>query len=171
MTDPVNLANASIGSSILGTGISAFGSLSNSKAFSYQSQVARNNQIIAEQNAIFEEQKGVIDEQTQRLRTAQGVGQEIASAGASGLDVNSGSKVDVRRSLQAVGDLDALTIRDNATRRSAAYRAQGANFGAEASLKKSAARFAMLDPASSILSGATSVADKWLTYKQQGIYS
>lgn len=171
MTEPVNLANASIGSSILGTGISALGSLSNSKALNYQSQVARNNQIISEQNARFEEQKGVIDEQTMRLKTAQGIGQELAQAGASGLDVNSGSKLDVRRSLQSVGDLDALTIRSNAQKSAFNYRAQGANFGAEAKLKSSAARFAMLDPASTILSGATSVADKWLTYKAQGIYN
>jgi hypothetical protein len=92
---------------------------------------------------------------------------------ASGLDVNQGSAVDVRQSAADLGHLDTMTIINNAAKQAAGFRAQGANFTAEAALDTSAADYAQdakgINIATSLLGGAGSFADKWAGYSQRGI--
>lgn len=177
--DPVSaLAVASIGTSVAGGIVGAKGARqqadANVASAQYQAAVARNNSIIAEQNAQREIAVGAIQGETQNYATRATVGKQKAVQGASGIDVNSGSALDVRTSTINLGELDAMTIFNNAQQRAAGYRAQASNFTAESGLDQmkayNADKAGDYAVASSLISSASSVSDKWLSYKQKGIF-
>ncbi len=141
-----------------------------SAAASYQSQVASNNQIIADQKAADALQRGKIDERQQRIKTALRIGQANASAAARGVEVGTGSAGDITATLAHVGELDALTARSNAEREAYNFQLQGQQYLSDASLtdlKASNIRSSdKLGIASTTLTGATNVADKWYGYNK-----
>ncbi len=158
-------AVASIGGTIMG----AVGQLqagdAAAKAANYNAAVARNNQIIAEQQAQDALKRGQIAEDEQRRKTAQIRGAQRASLAASGVALDQGAPLDILGDTAAFGELDALTIRNNADREAYGYRVQGMNFAAEAGLadaRAGAARQAgMIGAAGTLLSGAGTVMDRW----------
>jgi len=103
-------------------------------SYDYQAQVAQNNQKIANQNATYAVQRGQIMEQQKRTQTAQLIGQERAVAGATGLDVNTGSNKNVQESTAQLGEFDAQVIRNSAAREAYGYTVQGLNYGAQGQL-------------------------------------
>ncbi len=176
--DPVTLGIASLAFSAVGTGVSAYGQYESSQAQSaaalYQAQVARNNQVIANQNASIALQQGQQQEQTQRIKTGEMIGSELASQGASGVNPNKGSSLDVRSSAAETGELDAATIRYNANLKARDFMTQASSYGAQAGLYSAEAGWdqtaGYLGMGSSILGGASSVSSKWLSYQQQGVF-
>lgn len=158
---------------LAGAGLSAASAYSSSEAQSaqaaYQAQVAKNNATIASQDAKLDIQAGETAAVNKGLQTRAQVGQEKAAQGASGIDVNSGSAVDVRAGQASMGMLDALTIRSNASK--AAYAkeveansntAQGKLMQAESTQEAEAAPIGALG---SLLSGASSVGGNWAKYQ------
>jgi hypothetical protein len=140
----------------------------------YKAQVAKNNAIIAERNAAAATEAGGVAGQVNDLKTKNLVGQQLVTQAANGLDVNSGTNVAVRQSTADLGHLDTLTIIQNAAKQAAGFRAQGTNFTAESDLQISAGNYAReagdINIATSLLGGATGVADKWAGYKSKGIF-
>jgi hypothetical protein len=136
----------------------------------YQAQVARNNQIIAQQNAVVAKQQGAVSEEAQREKTAQTIGGIEAQEGASGVNPNTGSFLNVRSSAAETGELNALTIRYNAGMATRNALIQGMNSGAQAGLLEQQAGYdttaGMIGMESSLLGGASSVSNKWLTYQR-----
>ena len=135
MADPVTLiAVGSLAATVAGTGISAIGAsktaAANSQQATYMSAVAANNKKIAEQNAQYALASGRQSAQIQDLKTSQNLGQIKTTQAANGLDVNSGSNLDVQRSTQEIGRLDTLTIMNNAIKQSGGFLAQASGFGA-----------------------------------------
>lgn len=173
MCEPATLAAVSIGTSILGAGMTAYGQMEQGKAAAaqsrYQAAVQRNNQIINERQADDAVQRGRIAEQQQRLQTAQVASRQRASLAANGLDLNSGSAVDILSDTAMLGELDALTVRSNAEREAWGYRVQGSNAAASAGLldaqASSAKRAGMMGAGASLLTGAGSVANKWYGFR------
>lgn len=104
----------------------------------YQAMVARNNAVIAAQYATAERQKGQVLEDAKRMETAQRVSAVRAAGGSSGLDVNSGSALDLQADTARLGELDALTIRNNAARAAYGYETQGVNYNNQATLSNMA---------------------------------
>lgn len=163
-----------IASSVIGTGMSAMGAIqqgnAQAQAANYQAQVAANNKIIADQNARYAIQAGQVQEANKRTQTAALIGTQRAAGAANGLDVNSGSNVDLQASAATLGEADALTIRDAAARQARGYQIQGLDYQATAQLDQMRANNASqaggLNAFASILGGASSVADKWS--KMQG---
>lgn len=159
----------SIGATALGAVTGAIGARQQAAAASqnaaYQSQVARNNQIIAEQNAVAAQQTGQARAMNVGLRSRALFGRVRASQAASGIDVNSGSPVDVQETQRRIGELDQLTEAHNAELQAYGYRAQGANYGAEAGLDTMRAQQAQsaggLGVASSLISGAGALANRF----------
>lgn len=179
MADPVSLlAVGSLAASVAGAGVSAYGAnktaTANAQSATYQAQVAANNKKIADQNAAFAISSGRTQAYTQDLKTSQLVGTQKATQAANGLDVNSGTNVDVRQSTEEIGRLDTLTILNNAQRQAGGYLAQGANFTAEGQLDTMKAQTAQttgdIGVATSLLGGASSFSDKWLGYQQKGVF-
>lgn len=142
-------------------------------SYAYKAQVARNNAIILERNAASITEAGGVAAQTNDLKTRNLIGTQLVIQAASGLDVNSGTAVNVRQSAADMGHLDTLTILSNAGKQSAGAKAQAANFLADADLSTAAGSYARdagdINIATSLLGGATSVADKWAGYKSKGI--
>jgi len=60
----------------------------------------------------------------QRVRTGQAVGTQRAVQAANGIDVNSGSAAQLQDDTAMIGELDALTIQNNAAREAYGYRIQ-----------------------------------------------
>lgn len=159
---------------IAGTAMNAMGQYSAMEAQSanaaYQAQVATNNAVIAGRNAEMETQSGEVQASNQEMKTRAAVGAAMASEGASGVDVGSGSFVSSRGALGELGMQDALTIRSNAAKRAYAYQTQQSNFTAQAGLdtaeSKQASSTAPLTAMGSLLSGASSVGSNYLRFMQ-----
>lgn len=105
----------------------------------YNAGIAQINEQIAKQNASYagaagEEQAGISE-----MRTRAQEGSIKAGQAAKGVDVNSGSAVDVQASEAAIGKLDAMTIRSNAAREAYGYQTQAVNQEAQQKLDEYAA--------------------------------
>lgn len=162
--DPATLSVLSLGSTLLGGGISAMGQMASAN---YQSQVAQNNATIAQRNADYAINAGNVQAEQQDMKTKAMIGEQIAGQGANGLDVNSGSNLNVRQSQAELGRLDTLNILQKAQLKSSSLEADAMNFRAQGQLAESRGAFGA---AGSILGTAASVSDKWMTYQQRGIY-
>lgn len=171
------LATLSLAATAIGAAMSAYGQIQQGKAQSaaskYQAAVARNNSIIAEQNAQAERERGLAQEQAQRMKTAGLIASQRAAFAGSGVDIDSGSALLVQESSSSLGELDALTIRNNAERNAHGYRTQGMNFQAQSVLNSAQADWARqtgtMGGFSSILGGASQVGNQWATYKHYGV--
>ncbi len=90
-------------------------------------------------NATYAERAGAAKEQSEAYKIRGLLGQQTAGQAASGLDVNSGSALDVRRGTAGLGNLSFANIRDNTAREAAGYRGQATNFANDAALAKASA--------------------------------
>lgn len=68
--------------------------------------------------------RGRYDADIQRLRTAQGIGTQRAAQAANGGEVNNGSNAMLQEDTAALGELDALTIQNNAAREAYGLKVQ-----------------------------------------------
>lgn len=177
MADPATLAIASLAVSAIGAGVTTAGTISqgqaNKSAAAYQAQVARNNQTIAQQNAQQAAQAGSVSAQARDFANRQRTGAILAGQAASGIDIESGSSQEVRKSSEELGRLDTATVMANALNTARSYSTQAENFGAQAGLDTLQARNAStagyLTGGASLIGGASSFADKWLRYQTTGV--
>lgn len=175
----VTVGIASVAVAVIGTGVTVMGQMQAADAAKanadYQAQVAKNNQITATQNANYALQAGRVQEQAQRQKEAQTQGAIRAAEGANGLDVNSGSNAQIQVGAAEIGEQDALTVRNTAARRAYGYQTQASDFGATAGLDQMTGSNAQLagyaTAGGSLLSGASSVAQKWSQNSSSGVGS
>lgn len=139
------------------------------RASEYQAAVAQQNQQVANQYADMEKARGEQLAQQKQTETAQREGAMQTAIAANGLDTGTGSALRLSNDTLAMGDLDARTIRYNASKAAYGYQTQSVSYGNQASLDMMAAQDARnsgnLGAFSSIISGAASVSDKWAKYK------
>lgn len=170
--DPVTMTVLSVGSAILGAAGTMMQARQSSGQASYQAAVAKNNAVLARRNAEVAIQAGDVREQAKRRETAGIIGAQRAAYAAHGVDVNVGSPVDVQASTAELGELDALTIRNNAQREAYGYKIQEGNASAESGLFGDQASGDMLagwvGSIGSLMGDASSVGDKWLKYQGAG---
>lgn len=132
---------------IAGTALSAVGSISQGNAAAsasrdaakmqaYQAQVAMNNAQIAEQNATRAEQVATTQAQAKSMEAAARLGRVKASQAAGGIDVNTGSNVDVQVGTRMLGKLDTDTIFSNELQKAYGYRSQANDFRSSADLSR-----------------------------------
>lgn len=93
----------------------------------FANNVAERNATLAERQRDDALNLGALEENRYRGRVAQESGSSRAAAGAAGVDINTGSAHDVRISQELVGEIDALTIRNNAARQAWGYDVEAAN--------------------------------------------
>lgn len=138
----------------------------------YNSAVANMNAGQAKENQQIASQVGAAKTGMQEQQTRAQVGQMESNQAASGVQLNSGSFRDVKTSENELGQLDALTVRGNATKEAFGYSVQGVNEKAEAQLDtfqgKNAQTAGYLNAGSSLLSGASKAATQYQDYKMQG---
>lgn len=172
------MAAGSLAGSAAGAGISAYGSMmkgqAESSAARYQAAIAQNNATIALTHAQRQRDIGDLEVMAQGLKSSALIGKQTTIQAANGLDVAVGSPVDVRASTAELGRLDELTLAHRAA--SAAYgsEVQATNYMNEAVLKTKAAKNAEtageIGALSSLVGGASSVSDKWMSFNSRGIF-
>ena len=168
MADPLSIA--SMGMSAVGAGINAFGAIQSgaaqSQMYQYQAGVAETNQKIALQNRDYALNAGETEAVRYGMGAAQRGAQIKTGMSTSGMDIGSGSKADVQSSQQIVSGMDLGQIRNNAARKAYGYEVEAAQDTAQAGLYTRAASDAEsaggIKAFGSLVSGAGSVADKWL---------
>lgn len=140
-----------------------------SEAASYRSQVAANNAQLAQDDAVREMQAGNTAAFNRGLKTRAQVASQKASQGASGIDVNTGSAVDVRAGTEMFGMLDALTIKSDAAKRAYARQVEATSYEAQSELDRAEAEQAVtagwIQGAGTLLSSASSVGGNWGKYQ------
>ena len=136
-------ASAALIATVVGAAASVGGQImqaqASSRAAEYQAQVARNNaeiarsnQVVSENNARATEAAGAARADQEAMATREMIGKQRVSAAASGLDISSGTPLDITAGTAGMGMWSGLNIRDETNRRAAAQRQQGANYGAQA---------------------------------------
>lgn len=167
-----DLVSAMIAATVGSTAMSMLGSYQQGQAqsdyYEYQSQVAADNAVLAQQYADNALATGDAAEQETRRATAALAGQQRAGYGASGVLVDSGSSANVTADTAMLGELDAQTVKNDAQWTAYGYMVQGVNYENSSALYASSAANAetasYTSMATSLLSGASSVASTWLKY-------
>lgn len=167
------MATVSTVASIAGLGMSAIGAYNQSKAskaaYEYQAAVANNNATMAEYKARDAITRGQSAEVAQRMRTAGLKGTQRANLAARGLDLGEGSALDILAGTDYMGEADALTIRDNASREAWGYRNNAASSSADAGMygSRASAESPGTAAATSLLTSAGTVASGWYRYREE----
>lgn len=152
-----------------GLALSAIGSIAGgiaaNKAAKYNAQVAANNAELSRRQAEDALEQGKAESQQYRLKAAAIRGRSAAAMAANGVDISSGSPLQVLGDQAATQELDALTIENNAKRRAWGFEVQASNFENEAALDKARGKNALaagaLGATSSLLTGAGYAAKTW----------
>lgn len=140
--------------------------------YNYRAQVAQNNAAVEKSNADAALAAGQAEESNSKLRTGMTMAAQKAAQAANGINVNVGSPAQVRQSTANVGAIDAAMIHYNAARAAFGEQALAANYAAQAKLDRRAGVGALTEGlfkgASSILSGASSLSEKYAQFKLSG---
>lgn len=160
--------------SAVGAGVSAIGAFSqgraNSQSAKYNAAIAANNATISRQNAERTSQEGEVKAAMAQQETRAKYAGILANQGASGVDVNSGSAVDVRSSAAATGELNAINIRANAARQAYAQQTDAAGYDATSTLDKSQAKndstAGFLNAGSTLLGGLGDASNNYTNFKR-----
>lgn len=148
---------------IAGTALSGMGMIQQGNAAAaaskYNAQVAEMNATLADRRAKDAIERGQVAEQQKRAEVAQLQGRQRAAMAANGVDLTFGSPLDTLVDTAVLGELDALTIRQNANREAYDYRVGGVNSRADAGLSRmnasSARTGAYLSAGGTVLGGAS----------------
>jgi hypothetical protein len=102
----------------------------------YEGKAYDVNAKLASQQAADALTRGQTREQQQRLDTRHVEGYQRAEGAAGGVDINSGSSEDVQQSTEKIGELDAMTIRNNAAREAWGYNVEANQYSQKAELAR-----------------------------------
>ncbi len=90
----------------------------------FNSSMLTGNAALKDQAAQETINAGDTSADWQRVRTGQAVGTQRSVQAANGIDVNSGSAAQLQDDTAMLGELDALTIQNNAAREAYGYKVQ-----------------------------------------------
>lgn len=144
----------------------------------HNAAVARNNAIIARQQAVDAEAIGGVKSAQEQLKARQLAGLQRASLAGQGVALDDDPESSANQLIFDVfgqGRINAANQRTIAEREALGFRRQAANFEAQAGATiaegSNTASALNLAATGTLLSGASSVASKWLDYKDQGVFS
>ena len=167
------IAGGAIGTSLLSGVAGATGAeeqaSANAAAANFQAQISQNNAAIATQQGQITAASGEEAAYNQGMKTRAAVGALEAAQGASNIDVNTGSALQVRQSEDTTGQLDAMTVLSNAARQVYGYNTEAASDTAQGQLYQSGAQqdkiAGNIGAASSVLSAAASAGSEYATWQ------
>jgi hypothetical protein len=140
---------------------SAFGGAAAMQTYNARAQIAKNNAQIARYNAALAAATGESRGEALGLRSRARIGAIKAGQAGAGLDVNTGSAVDVRASAAALDALDIMNAKAEAARAVYGYGLKASEEETEAKLMKRAGKYALVEgllgAGQSALSGASSL--------------
>jgi hypothetical protein len=142
--------------------------------YNYQAGVAQINSKIDLQNADYARNQGEIQATQFGLKEAQQEGQIKTAQAASGLDVNSGSALDVQQSQRQLGQMDMTQIRSNAAKTAYDYDVKSVADLNQSTLDVMGGQNAIVagqyQADASILGSVGSVASKWNSGSTSGLF-
>lgn len=112
-------------------------------------------------------------EQIKRLDTAGVKGKQRAGFGANGIALDSGTPQRVFNSTDVLGEIDALTIQQNAVRASMGYRSQATDYQNKALMSRATADSIspFMSGLTTLLGSASSIATSYYGMKKVGMFS
>lgn len=120
---------AIIGASAIMTGATAYSQSRAQKAEgAYQSQMYEANSRIANIQAEDAIMRGDQEASKHKTQVKKLIGSQRASLAAQGVDINSGSALDVQADTAALGAEDEQTIKNNAWREAWGYKVQASDY-------------------------------------------
>lgn len=169
MCEPTTIiAGVGLVISAIGVGTQAYAANKEAKA---ANAAAEYNATIQERNAQINNiraddaiKRGDIAEKQYRLQVSKMVGDQRSEYGASGVVVDTGSPLDVNLDTVEQGELDALTIRHNASIEAWGLRNQAEESVANASLFRATKRSPGFAATSTLLTGAGQIAGQAANY-------
>lgn len=124
----------------IATGLTAAGAVysaySQYQAGRYSQRVAEVNAEMARRAAADATIRGNNEEAALRERNYRLMGAQQAAYASSGVDLGSGTPLDVVSSSAGLGELEALTVRNNAAREAYGYTTQATQYEAEGALAR-----------------------------------
>jgi hypothetical protein len=166
------LAVISVGATIAGASAQAKGQkasgLAQKQTYDYKAGVNENNKLIAEWKAQDALDRGFAREQLHRSKTFKLKGRQRAVIASRGIEVDTGSALEIAQDTAILSEIDALTIRSNAERESYESEVDAMNLGAQAEVNRMSGNNALtagnMNAKTSLLSGIGSVASKWYMF-------
>lgn len=144
-------ATAAIGATVGGSVFSAYSKV---KAGQEQQKMFDQNAQFADWQATDALDRGAVNEKRQRQTTEQVIGGQRTSLAAQNVDVNKGSSLDVQADAAYLGELDALTIRNNAAKESYGFSVQANDLRQRG---KYAKQEGQMDAINTVLGGGSSL--------------
>ncbi|OBU04840.1 hypothetical protein [Morganella psychrotolerans] len=120
MCEPTMLAAAAIGTGAM----QAYSQYTSGK---FNADVANQNAKLSDAAADDAVNRGNADAEKQRTRARQLAGTQAATMSANGVDLGAGGALDIFGDTAAMGELDALTVMNNASREAYGHKLQAAN--------------------------------------------
>lgn len=156
--------------------LGSVGALASSRASAasnrYNAAINDQNARVALENANIASEAGAEQAYITSQGTRAQVGSIKANQAASGVDVNSGSAVDVQVSARQLGKFDAMTVRSNATKEAFGYVNQADNYKAQAQLDRAEARADIasgwLNAGTTLLGATNKAASSFLSLQSAG---
>ncbi len=152
---PPVLALAAAGVAAAGAGVGAMQAAASSR---YQARIADRNAQLANEQARDAQDRGQIAAQRLYRQIGQQKGQQIAAMAANGLDLGSGSALQVQRDAAMIGAEDAAQLYRGVDAEVKGFGVNAANYRAQASGARQAATGAIVggifDVGTTVLGGA-----------------
>jgi hypothetical protein len=140
----------------------------------YNAQVANNNAILKRQDQARITAETDVAAQRQQQETAAAVSRARVAAAGGGVDPNSGSALDLQADLTKIGKLDETTTRYNGLILARNAGIEASNFDSQRGLLTSQAKgvkkAGQLAGYASLLSTASSIGDKYMSFKSAGTF-
>lgn len=125
MCEPTTIAY--VGALVLTAAAGVYHADAQKKAGQYQAEVAEQNAKLGDFRAEQTAQIGAIREEQHRAKVRQMAGTQRANLAANGVDLGSGTALDMVTETYTMGEADALTIRYNAMNEAWGYRVSAIN--------------------------------------------
>jgi hypothetical protein len=173
------LGVASLALAAVGTATGVVGGIEQANAAknqaNYQAQVAANNATIARYNAQQAGEAGASTEEALGLRNRAAAADVLAGEAAGGVDVNSGSNLDVQKSQRITGLEDVAQAQHNAFMQAYGYNTQALGYQSQAGLYSSEASNATAEEplvaGSALATGAASGLNTATKLQQSGAFA
>lgn len=165
-----DFAPAVEGAGVALSGVAAYNkSVADKTAYDMQATVADNNAAMARAQASDAITRGQTAEVNSQLKTRQLQGMQAAQMAANGVDLSSGSPLSILSDTEFMGANDAAVIHANALKEAYGFNVQEANYKNNANLLRyrSGMESPFTSAATSLLTGAGSVASRWYSTRQK----
>lgn len=165
MCDPVTLTVMAIGAAA----VSAYGQYQAGQAAEaagdYNAQVQENNAKVAEQYAKAAEERGETEARQRRIDAERMASRQTAVLAAKGIDISTGTPLDILGDTAMYGELDAQTIKYNAGLEAYQQRNQASNFRSSAEISRmegsQAAKAGTIGAVGTLLGGAAKAGNQY----------